>query len=306
MKTRLRENKKCQNCGRFVAERFCPQCGQENVETHRRFHSLFIHFFEDFIHYDSQFWRTIKDLFLPAKLTQAYLAGKRKTYVPPVKLYIFISFLVFFISFILPDMDKTDSKDKPSKSGKPSVKMIEIEINNQTEEDTGKNFIEKLAHELAGDLNDQERNRKEEIKEALIHHFPKAIFLYMPVFSFWLWVFHSKKKWFYFDHGIYTLHYFSFVLLTILCYILVNWLLSIFHTEIPDWITILMLCYFVYYFFHSHRKMYQESKARSRTKCMMLFFINTLCMMIFFLIYIVLIYLFFKWKGSGHSGILGH
>jgi hypothetical protein len=30
----------------------------------------------------------------------------------------------------------------------------------------------------------------------------------MPIF--FLWLFHNKKRWYYFDHGIFTLHYFSF------------------------------------------------------------------------------------------------
>ncbi|MGM5630438.1 DUF3667 domain-containing protein [Apibacter raozihei] len=65
---------------------------------------LFKHFAEDLVHYDSKFWQTIKYLlFYPGKLTNDYLSGKRKSQVAPVKLYIFISFLTFFVTAILPD-----------------------------------------------------------------------------------------------------------------------------------------------------------------------------------------------------------
>lgn len=93
---KLRADKTCLNCGHHVEERFCPHCGQENIETRQPFYFLFTHFIEDFTHYDGQFWGTLKNLFFkPGKLTNTYLEGKRQRFVPPVKLYIFVSFIVF-------------------------------------------------------------------------------------------------------------------------------------------------------------------------------------------------------------------
>jgi hypothetical protein len=37
--------------------------------------------------------------FKPAALTKAYLAGQRLTYLAPFRLYIFISFITFFVDF---------------------------------------------------------------------------------------------------------------------------------------------------------------------------------------------------------------
>jgi hypothetical protein len=39
------------------------------------------------------------NLFKPAALTKAYLAGQRLTYLAPFRLYIFISFITFFVDF---------------------------------------------------------------------------------------------------------------------------------------------------------------------------------------------------------------
>src|SRR5699024_9066623 len=39
---------------------------------------------------------------------------------------------------------------------------------------------------------------------------PKALLFYLPIFTFLLWLLHNKKKWWFFDHAIFTLHYFSF------------------------------------------------------------------------------------------------
>jgi len=59
--------------------------------------------------------------------------------------------------------------------------------------------------------------------------------------------------------------------------------------KIRDFIRTVMIGYFIYYFFHSHRLFYQESKAKSRLKCSALFIINTFCMFAFLLLFVGLI-----------------
>ena len=161
---KLRPDKKCQNCGHFVAERFCPHCGQENTETRQPFYRLFTHFVTDFIHYDNRFWRTVRDLYRPAKLPKAYLAGKRTSYASPFHLYLFISFLVFFTPAVLPDMNKTHNNKGDEKS---------TIVENPPNTELGKRVRDKISEKGA-----------EEVWDALVHYFPKAIFLYMPVFAF--------------------------------------------------------------------------------------------------------------------------
>lgn len=101
-KSTYRKDKTCLNCGHVVAHKFCPNCGQENVDTRKTFYHLFVHFFEDLTHYENAFWKTIRNLFLkPASLTKEYLSGKRLSYLAPIRLYIFISFVTFFTVFVI-------------------------------------------------------------------------------------------------------------------------------------------------------------------------------------------------------------
>ena len=283
---KIREDKRCQNCGHFVADRFCPKCGQENTETRQPFHYLFVHFFEDFIHYDNKFWKTILYLlFVPSRLTKEYLSGKREKFVPPVRLYIFISFAAFFIPPILSHFGH--SSEGQLEKGAKHNELIEENTSENTEDvslDVDFPFIERLVLKAKKDGG-------KKIIESYLHHFPKAIFFYMPIFAFWLWVFHNKKKWYYFDHGIYTLHYFSFILLSILLYLVSRWVVAQFHYELRPIVMFSMLVYFIYYFFHSHRLIYGESKSVSRSKCIALFLINTLCMCIAIAVYFIVIVL---------------
>lgn len=347
---KIREDKTCLNCGHQVEERFCPHCGQENIESRHPFYYLFTHFFEDFTHYDGQFWGTMKNLlFKPGRLTKIYLEGKRTQFVPPVKLYIFISFLTFlFISFQIADMNfglqgadnekslkkeiqkavsenDTILKDFPesrditigisSEDGAPSKlsdsKTGDTIKTNRNGIDLKEVFKSKSITQSFGLQSMEDFDKKEEkngnkyktirpfvakvfeLEErghspreivdlfirSSIQNLPKALFIYLPLFAFLLWIFHSKKKWWYFDHGVFTLHYFSFLLLLTLLIFVVNKLLSYFD---ENTFVIVMKILFISaaviysgcYFFIAHYRTYRTHPALTILIGAILFIIN--------------------------------
>jgi rRNA maturation endonuclease Nob1 len=105
----------CLNCSTSLRpeDNYCPNCGQEN-KTHKISVShIILETFEDFFHFDTKLWNTIKITFTrPGKITTDYLEGKRARYVPPVKLYIFISFIFFLLLGKLSDHTIENSKNK--------------------------------------------------------------------------------------------------------------------------------------------------------------------------------------------------
>jgi hypothetical protein len=303
----LRKDMTCLNCHHVVEKRFCPNCGQENKHTKESFHYLFTHFFEDLTHYDSSFWKTIKHLlFNPAKLTKEYLAGKRQTYVPPVKLYIFISFVTFFLLSVLPvfhDEDEAIVKvpntekqqtinDKKFSDvvGMGDIKSVAALDSIQNKLPEAKKFkgagywiMKKLAT-----IN--EHNTMEEFMakftKSIYQNLPKVIFMYLPIFAFILWLFHNKKRWYYYEHGVYTFHYFSMLLLSFSIFMLISWVLSWFGKNgLTNFISGLsvttMFLWWIFYFFRSHSRLYQQSKFVSRFKVSVMFFINLLFISIF-------------------------
>jgi hypothetical protein len=129
----------------------------------------------------------------------------------------------------------------------------------------------------------KEHNTKEEIfekgKESFMHNFPKVLLIYMPIFAFFLWAFHNKKRWYYFDHGIFTLHYFSFLLLIYLILFLIGALFNAIGNStilgiISGIIKFIGICWMLYYFFPAHHRFYGESRMVSFVKSVVLFFIN--------------------------------
>ncbi|MDA8350521.1 MAG: DUF3667 domain-containing protein [Pseudomonadota bacterium] len=90
----------CENCAAALAGPFCSQCGQRHHE--HPVHS-FWHFLqeatEDMTHADSRLWLTLRALLLrPGSLTREFLDGHRVRYLPPVRLYLVVSLLFFFIT----------------------------------------------------------------------------------------------------------------------------------------------------------------------------------------------------------------
>jgi len=93
----------CPNCEAILNPdaNFCSVCGQENHEpTHISIGHLLYETIEGIWHFDSKFWTTFKSIFTkPGQLSLDFLEGRRARYVPPIRLYIFVSaFFFWFIS----------------------------------------------------------------------------------------------------------------------------------------------------------------------------------------------------------------
>ncbi len=327
----LRNDKTCLNCRHVVEQRYCPNCGQENSESRKTFHHLFVHFFEDLTHYENAFWRTIKNLiFKPASLTKEYLSGKRLSYLAPVRLYIFISFITFFLLTVIPDTNNTvvnrnttthilitkkapelktllksesmalqDSNAKEIKKSKNkpgATDFLNFGVTTEEQLDSIQKFgkpddrysaLEYWAiKKMLGVKNHHTKTEIiEKFKEGFEHHLSKTLFIYMPIFAFFLWLFHSKKRWYYFDHGIFTLHYFSFLLLVVLVTFLFSQFLALFgKSTLADIINgafdLVALAWMFYYFFPAHHRFYGETRIVSFLKSGVLFFINIVLIII--------------------------
>jgi hypothetical protein len=146
----------------------------------------------------------------------------------------------------------------------------------------------------------EEGLNKEEIKdrfvETFIHTLPKALFVYLPIFAFFLWIFHNKRKWWYFDHGIFTLHYFSFLLLCILIYMVKDSLISLLPQYgiirvLNSLASVILFFYLCIYFFIAHNKVYETRKRTSILKGILLFMINSFGLFIMLLVLLFISFL---------------
>ena len=86
----------CQNCNtkNELAFKYCPNCGQKNTDGKITFSELWSEFQDSVLNIESRTWRTLKNLFIPGKLTLEYFSGKHLRYVHPLRLLIVTSVLV--------------------------------------------------------------------------------------------------------------------------------------------------------------------------------------------------------------------
>ncbi len=106
----IEDSQNCENCHLPLNGPFCANCGQEADSKLKYFWVVIMHLLDDIFSFDSRASRTLFPLLTrPAFLTNEYFAGRRVHYVPPLRLYLFIS-IIFFLTlkfFIGADNNKT-------------------------------------------------------------------------------------------------------------------------------------------------------------------------------------------------------
>lgn len=340
----------CKNCSTEVEGDFCHFCGQRYHDHKESFGELVYEFTSDFLHFDSRFFKTVLPLmFFPGKLTQSYNEGKQRSQFHPIRLYLFSSFVYFFLFFTFTNInEKSNNSDNENKQSittdsaqverQKSKSLLsaarpDSAVNTGTagnaalaEINTGKEeFVYTNDSSLKGRLNigssdakldsmlkhkitpeqykanqnklsraekdgffrriitvrilkiNQEgaQNQREfltKLTEVFLHNIPKMLFFLLPVFALLLKLLYIRRKQFYYvDHAILSLHYFSliFLLLIFSQYILDN----IFGTSI---FTSLAVLWIFLYLLLAMKKLYGQSWKKTIVKYFLLGFLFTI------------------------------
>jgi hypothetical protein len=88
----------CANCHEPLLGPYCAVCGQPRDIHRRSLWGLLHDLVKDLVSFDSRILRTARALMLrPGELAKAYHEGRTQPFVPPVRLYLFVS-LIFFLA----------------------------------------------------------------------------------------------------------------------------------------------------------------------------------------------------------------
>lgn len=231
------EPKICPNCGYPAVENYCAQCGQETHLHKDTVIALIMHFAGHYLHYDSKFWQTLRTLwFSPGLLTTAYWEEKRMRYIPPISLYIFVSFIYFFTSSLTAHKwEKSDEADKnkvaqysclnsapdttshkhiKTEISLPSNDQIKLTINFTADSSKAEDELIHNINYFTG-LHINYKNLKKNhpdiityITEEVVHFYPKVFFFMIPIMALILdLLFFRRKAVTYVNHVIFSLHY---------------------------------------------------------------------------------------------------
>ena len=89
--------KSCPNCASSLDGEFCSNCGQRDVDLERPIGELVRELVWETLDVDGRAWRTLRTMFRhPGLLTTEFLAGRRRHYTSPLRLYLVVS-VAFFV-----------------------------------------------------------------------------------------------------------------------------------------------------------------------------------------------------------------
>jgi Protein of unknown function (DUF3667) len=246
----------CRNCGAPVAARYCPECGQETS-----LHPLSVLDFAREIasHYvaaEGKLWHTLALLlFQPGRLTVEFLAGRRRRYIAPIRLYLTASFLFFAVAqlngqFVSASVvgHVTAAPALASTAARAPVLELDLSDLKQIREEQFADCLKPGAscpwwkRQVAPSmikLQDDPQVFVDRFAERFGHALSYAVFLLLPLFALLLALAYRNRGMFYGEHLIFALHVHSFwFLLALLAVLLPN--------SIGDWLRLVSLVYGVW------------------------------------------------------------
>ena len=115
---------RCRNCGAIAAGNFCPNCGQETTLALPSAARFLREAAGRYIAFDGRFWRTMHRLvFRPGVLTVDYLAGRRRRYVRPGRLFVGLSIVMFAVLRLAVTTPEIVARDSAA-AAKPGTRAV--------------------------------------------------------------------------------------------------------------------------------------------------------------------------------------
>jgi hypothetical protein len=100
------QGRSCENCDAPLQGPFCHQCGQPEKSPIRGLMALSNEAFDYLFDIDARVYKTLVSLFFaPGRLTEAYLRGKRMSFIRPLRIYLVMSALLFVVVGSTSDLD---------------------------------------------------------------------------------------------------------------------------------------------------------------------------------------------------------
>jgi hypothetical protein len=208
---------RCRNCDApFVPEqrRFCPECGQETHVRPPRLGEFLQQFGGAYFSTEGALWRTLKLLlFKPGELTRQYLAGRRKHYVLPLRLYLTISLLTLLLVRLAGSVNVNVEAPAPAEESKTTHNLVIGIGSGQAGLRDGVFFCDKLPAWVCKRLKRRIDvtpkamvGEVEMIKERFLGNLGGAMFLLLPSFALWLKLVYWGRRMRYTEHLVFALH----------------------------------------------------------------------------------------------------
>lgn len=226
----------CPNCGESFGargerrRRFCPECGQETTVRAPTLGEFAQQFGGAYFAAEGALWRSLKLLLLrPGALTVQYLAGRRKHYVLPLRLYLTISLLVLLVVRVAGSGPVAIKGDDPAQIAKENRNFaLDLGAGRAGLRD-GVFFCEDLPGWVCTriqrriDIDPRTMLAEvESLKDRFLGNLGPAMFVLLPSFALWLKLAYRNRRLRYTEHLVFALHVHAF------------WFVALLFA-LPDW-----------------------------------------------------------------------
>ncbi len=144
----------CEHCSTVLIGGYCHLCGQRGHNPLHSFAHALEDVFESFWHLDGRIFRTVRDLFVPGRVAANYLAGHRVRYIPPLRLFVILSLLTFFVGKLTLHLD---ADTKRNINSPPSAEAVQIAFGEYATADTIAEVVA-IREQLLGELDTSRGN----------------------------------------------------------------------------------------------------------------------------------------------------
>jgi len=182
-------DRQCANCGTLAPGAYCPSCGQDTRERLPTFRQFMREATGRYVAYDGKFWKTLAALLLrPGFLTREYLAGRRRRYIGPARLFLVSSLVLFAaLRFVSESINIDDAvqfePETAPRSGVESDELITLDgdLNLKLTDLPG---TSELLRKPIARFNSLPRAQKlEQIRAGALRYGPYAVFALLPAFA---------------------------------------------------------------------------------------------------------------------------
>ena len=149
----------CENCKAPLQGHYCHDCGQSVVNPLRHAGHALEEVFESFWHLDGRIFRTVRDLLSPGRTAVNYLAGHRVRYVPPLRLFVILSVLTFFIAQFTVHFGEDEGKPADRGGGALVIDGNKVRLGRTDDRIEEARSVSEVESERAQALKDLEKAR---------------------------------------------------------------------------------------------------------------------------------------------------
>lgn len=253
---KYREETNCLNCGATVDHKYCPECGQENVEIRDTFFHMVGHFIADYLHYDSKFFQSLRLLFTrPGFLTEQYLEGKRVRFIHPLRLFFFVTIIMVLLASMYYRKYEHQIKDEnittttTTDSTSVEQKYSEVDVN-KLEDGEGKKAMIGMGKGF----------------DNITHNLKYISFFLLPVYALAFSILYSRRNYYYVDHLVHTIHLQSFAYIVLSLLLLIPLYLA---PSSRDWFVKVLIVVIVIYMALSLKYLHRQSWGKTIVKALL-------------------------------------